>query len=367
MDKSRPDRPDQPWPPLAATAPAAGHWRESEANVGVTIRGLEPDLHPDPIAVLEQGLSAGAGRPVQIIAADAKPLASFSTHPIDRLQARLADGTTLPVIFKRLQPGPEADIRRECEVRTYRRLLAGRRFGAPLLYAWLDDDVHGQYWLFLEDVGDWVLDYCKRDSWERAFRWQAQLHARYLGREDELAALDCLGEHGPGFYRNLARTAGASLLRFGTARQLARFDALVDRGLERTVARLARLPRTLIHGDLSGQNLAVQPDGRIRPIDWEWAAIGLPAWDLTRLLAGWPPAAKARFVAAYLDELALHTAEPPDPADLNLAVTHCRILRALWYLRWWTRKCQDPAYVDHLLDKMESLWRGLERVGTGYG
>jgi len=325
--------------------------------------GLAADGAPNPVAVLEQGLSLGAGRPVTIVEARPDRFDAFSTHPISRLAVRLAHGPVLSVVFKRLQPGPEADVLRQREVRTYRRLLAGGRFGAPMLYAWLDDDALGHYWLFLEDVGDWVLDYCEGGAWDAALRWLARLHAAYQGREDDLAILGCLGDHGPAFYRNLARTARLSLLRAGRSRQLDRLDRLLDRSFDGLVADLAHQPRTLIHGDLSGHNVVVTADGAIRVIDWEWAAVGLPGWDLSRLLANADPARRGELVAIYLDELGRETARPPDPVQVWRMLARCDGLRPLWYLRWWTRRCQEPGHVDELLDRMETLWRRTEREG----
>ena len=112
--------------------------------------------------VLEEGLSRWRGGRVRIVALEGVPLERQSTYPIERLQATLESGEQLPVIFKRLQAGegPKGNRR---ELPVYQRLLAGGRFGAPVLYASVYDEAQGHYWLFLEDVGEEDL---KRADWE---------------------------------------------------------------------------------------------------------------------------------------------------------------------------------------------------------
>lgn len=318
---------------------------------------IAPVAQPaSPEAALEQGLRVSLGRPARIVDVCATSMDTFSSHPISRLRVTLDQGEQLAVIFKRLRPGPGKDVRRE--LLTYGRLLPGQRFGAPMLYASLCDETRDRYWLFLEDVGRWRLDWCDVEGWLAAARWLADVHATYDGRETELAALDCLGEHGAAFYWMLAETARESLSHRGESHALARFDGLMDR-FDSSVAYLCRQPRTLLHGDVSGHNVMIQKDGRIRPIDWEWAAIGVAAWDVDKLLAGWGRK-KRELLSAYLDAFRRRTAEPLDEGAFERTLAHCRILRTLWYLRWWIEPCGDPAFVTRLLDKMERTWAGLE-------
>src|SRR5204863_533286 len=140
----------------------------------------------------------------------------------------------------------------------------------------------GRYWLFLEDLGDGTLKHADNAGWRAAVRWLAAMHGTYLGREDELRALDCLGEHGRSYYVAIADQARENLRAAGAGPALERFDALMDR-FGPAISDLAAQPRTLVHGDIFPRNIALQPGGRIRPFDWESAAIGLPVWDLVRL------------------------------------------------------------------------------------
>ena len=115
------------------------------------------------------------------------------------------------------------------------------------------------------------------------------------------------------------------------------------------------LNRTLVHGDLFGSNIIVQPGRRIRAVDWESAAIGLGEWDLARLLDGWgskmaPPR------SAYLDALEGSIGRELDREAFESTFAYCRILNMLWHLRWSVDACRDTAFVERELDKLETLW-----------
>jgi aminoglycoside/choline kinase family phosphotransferase len=297
------------------------------------------------------------GRPVRIVSIACHPLDAQSTHPIERLRVRLDSGERLSVIFKR----PHADLaskggRREALI--YRRLLAGQRFGAPALYACDCEGAAGRCWLFLEDVGDETLG-GDEENLSAAVRWLAHMHGTYQGREGELRALDCLAEHDAAYYYMLARDARRHIELTGDRRALARFDDLMAR-FDSVVAYLVRQPRTLVHGDIFSGNLIVQPGPRIRPIDWEEAAIGLAVWDLTRLLDGWGTD-KPAFVAAYLADIERHTGVSLDRRAFRLTLAHCEILDALWHLGWDAEACQDPPFVASVLRGIASAWRRLEK------
>lgn len=309
---------------------------------------------PEVKELLESGLSKWLGRPARIVAIEKESVDGYSVHPISRLEVVLAGGRRIPVIFKRLQIAPGKVVRRE--VLLYQRLLAGQRFGAPALYASLCDDSTDRYWLFLEDVGEWRLDWCETREWMNAFRWLGRLHATYEGCETELRGLNCLGLHGPRFYYSLVRAAHDSLARRAEPGVLKRFEALTNDHFDPTVAYLSERPLTLVHGDMSGHNLIVQKELGIRPVDWEWAAIGVGAWDVVKLLAGWGHK-KGRLLDVYRDEFNRVAPEPLDDRWFQLDLTLCDNLKALWYLRWWVDRCHDPAFVDGLLYKMEQRWR----------
>ncbi|HKH36860.1 MAG TPA: aminoglycoside phosphotransferase family protein [Rubrobacter sp.] len=312
--------------------------------------------------VLARGLQNHFERPVRILELHSTFLAdTFSTHPMYRLHLTLDSGQRLTLIFKWLQPQQDEDIRRE--VLIYRRLLADGHFDAPAVYASLCDEARGRYWLFFEDVGGLRLEWCDVDDWPAAFRWAARMHAGYYGREGELMALGCLGEHGRPFYRFLARGAREMLEWLDARRRLVRFERLMARWFDLSVEHLARRPRTLLHGDLDCHNLMVQSGPKIRPIDWGYAAIGVAGWDVAKLIAGWGPE-KSHFIGVYLDEFALHAPGLLDRRAFERTLAHCQIMRTLQILYWWEGPYKNLAFVDGVLEEMESACRNLDSAGS---
>lgn len=308
-------------------------------------------------AALEHGLSQYFGRERTIVDVVLRPMSAWSTHPIDRLSIELDGWDHISIIYKRYRQMPDRDPR--AEILLYERLLTDQRFGAPALYASVIDAERGRYWLFLEDVGNWRLEYFTVDGWLDAFRWLAGMHSAYAGQEADLIALGCLREHGPEFYRSLMKTARRSLERYGEAEALSRFDLLMDQWFNHSMDYLVRRPRTIVHGDLSCKNLMVDGDGNFRPVDWEWAGVGVAAWDVSKLLAGWG-ADKPRLLDAYMTELEHGSDAPVDRMAMRRDIVHCETLHALWYLGWWIEPCQDPAYVERVLEDMGSKWQCLE-------
>lgn len=292
-----------------------------------------------PRAVLEQGLSRRLGRRVRVTACRAEAMDSFSSHPIQRLRLVLDDGSRLSVVFKELRPHPAREVRREVAV--YERLLDGGRFGAPLRYA-STGAAAGPSWLFLEDLDGRRLDRCGWRRWPQASHWLGRLHSAGRARAALLPTLGCLVEHDGGFYAGLAAAARERLRVEGQTGALARLDALAG-AIDGAANVLAAQPRTLLHGDASAHNLMIC-DGRLRAVDWEWAAVGPAAWDVDKLLAGCG-ARKAELLAAYEGALGV-------TLDRR-ALAAAGAMRALWYLGWWVQPCAtDPGFVAGLLDKV---------------
>lgn len=324
----------------------------------------EEPIPEEVTEVLARGLREQFGRPVHIVELHSTFLAdAFATHPIYRLHLTLDSGERLALIFKWLQSQQDEDVRRE--VLVYRRLLADGRFDAPTVYASLCDEARGRYWLFFEDVGRLRLEWCDVDDWPAAFRWVAKMHAQYYGREEELRALGYLGEHGPPFYRFLARGAREMLQWLDVRRRLARYERLMARWFDLSVEYLARQPRTLLHGDLECHNLMVQPGPKIRPIDWGYASVGVAGWDVAKLIAGWGPEKQRHFIGVYLDAFALHAPVPLDRREFERTLAHCQIMRTLQILYWWEGPYENLAFVDGVLEEMESACRYLDSERSG--
>jgi aminoglycoside/choline kinase family phosphotransferase len=313
-------------------------------------------------AVLARGLRDYFAKPVCIREIKSEPLDTCGTHLLSRLRLTLDSGKQLTVILKRLQPQPDRGAHQT--VRIYRRLLTDRRLDAPAVYASICDGVRSRHWLFLEDVGDCKLHYCEGDAWLAAFRLLGRVHAAYYHHEKELRALNSLGEHSPLFYRLLARSASEVLQRNAGRAQIARFERAMARWFDAAVADLSRQPRTLVHGDAYDKNFMVQSGPRIRPLDWEYAAIGVAASDVAQLVAGWGPEKQA-FITAYLDEFAKHANVAVDRQAFERTLDHCEIIRVLQVLYWWEGPYHNLEVVDAELDELETACYRLERKERG--
>lgn len=312
------------------------------------------DVLPTPREVLEDGLGEYFGAPVRIVEMTGKSLwGGGNDYPLQRLQVRLASGETLSVIFKRLLPDPDPVGKSYLrEVLVYRRLLAGGRFEAPLLYASVYDESRERYWLFVEDIGNRTLDDADDvEDWLSAIRWLGRLHAAYAGKEDELRQLGCLGEHDARFYHTLAAKARQNLASADAPEALARFEQLTSDYVSR-VSELVARPRCLVHGDFASHNVGVESGGRIRAIDWEWAAIGVGAWDLVRLLYGWGYR-KATLIDAYVSALETEGGIKVPRQEVADTVRLCDFAYRMWILSQQPEVCRDPARRTELLDEME--------------
>ena len=152
--------------------------------------------------------------------------------------------------------------------------------------------------LVLRDLADAVLtwdDRLDRHQWLFLVERVARMHRVALGAGPEgLTSLeDQIGLFGPRHARRLAE--GRELMAL-VARGWEQFAALVPADVADPVLGLAddptplagalrARPTTLVHGDLSTVNLAIEGDCVVL-LDWGLAAVGPGALDITRFLAG---------------------------------------------------------------------------------
>lgn len=87
---------------------------------------------------------------------------------------------------------------------------------------------------------------------------------------------------------------------------------------------LAAAPRTVVHGEMSPQNV-LWLEGEIFPVDWESAAIGPGEIDVAALLFGWPEETVGRCIAAYWE--ARQAPQPPEFTPRWAAATLYTALR----------------------------------------
>jgi len=116
-------------------------------------------------------------------------------------------------------------------------------------------------------------------------------------------------------------------------------------------------PSTLLHGDLLGQNILMpfeNPDDPPGVIDWSFATLGDPAYDLAITTRGFRrPFKQADGVARLLDAYADHGGEPVEPASVHL---HELCLAADWY-----RQSLDPGTRVHPPEEEIKRFRGIFR------
>lgn len=318
---------------------------------------------PDLIPLIEDSLSRRLDKSITIATLKGQPLKETSTHPISRLHLTLTNGYQLSLIFKQFSSQLSQDGGRE--VLIYRKLLADGYLDPPQLYASIYDTTEGQYWLVLEDIDGQRLEQWGLEGLEASIRWAAKMHARFYDRLSELKDLGCLDEQTKGFYQTLANTAESRIAQLDD-RQLWRDFEERMKAFRETIAYLDTQPQTLIHGDLSDHNLFGQktvnnPHSlRIRVIDWEWAGIGVMAWDLNKLLSH-GATAKSQLIESYCQEFALLSGITLDRHQLGITLHHCQIMRILWNLGCPDPPpqgvCWDVSGMVHLLEMMESLQR----------
>jgi len=307
-------------------------------------------------AALEGALSRRSGTQRRVAGLERRPSIYSTSFAIDELAVRLDDGTSLRMLYKDLsrramlenarwvKPAFLYDPMREIE--TYRSILGPNRLGTAICYGAIVDSRAEHYGLFLEKVPGLEL-YQVGDlaTWRRVAEWLAKTHARFAGETGRLARVAPLLRYDAGFYRLWADRARAFL---GLAGPQLSSDA--RRGMEqlfgnyeRVVGHLAALPVTFVHGEFYASNVLVHKEGegfRVRPVDWEMAAVGPGLIDLAALTAGgWTAHEREDLALAYHAALVPHENRPPAPEAFLVALDYCRLHLAVQWLGWspgWT-------------------------------
>jgi aminoglycoside phosphotransferase (APT) family kinase protein len=172
----------------------------------------------------------------------------------------------------------------------------------PRIYGTVSDEAREAYVVVMErlaggvvlkdsadDVSGWT-----RDAIAAALRGIAEVHAVWLGREEELVAQPWLGtvltaselvEMVP-LWEALAAHAANEFPELVDGATLSRWLELV-RSARDWAPELERMPRTLIHNDFNPRNLCLRDgaDGlRLCAYDWELATLQVPQHDLAEFL-----------------------------------------------------------------------------------
>jgi hypothetical protein len=308
----------------------------------------------------------------RIVRLESTPFVERTSFHLVDLEIELEDGSVLRLLLKdlglknrhetarRVKPDFLYDPLRE--IRTYQEILARDRLGTAHFYGAVVRPDEDRYWLFLEKVPGVRLSVVGDDApWLQAARWLAHLHFRFSGESETLNRSAPLLRYDAAFYRLwLERVERFQSVGLGRAV----WESLVD-SYGRAVERLIRLPSTLIHGEFYASNILVEETRggcRIRPVDWEMAAVGPGLIDLAALSSGaWAERERTEMAAAYHDAL-LSEGWPGFPfEDLVLALDDCRLHLAIRWLGWAPDWSPPPENAHDWLGEAIALGEKMRR------
>jgi hypothetical protein len=307
-------------------------------------------------AWLARSLGHHFAAPRRVAELERWPSAYSTSYAIDELDVRLGDGTSLRLLFKDLSRHAMLEHARQVkppflydplrELETYRVILGASRLGTPTCYGTVADHRAGHYGLFLEKIpGVELYQVGDIATWGLVARWLASMHARFAGEVGRFAEAAPLLSYDEGFYWQwiLRARAFSGRAEPPSQRKTARrgIEWLAGR-YDRVVERLVALPATFVHGEFYASNVLVHGAGgevRVRPVDWEMAAVGPGLVDLAALTAGggWTAEEKTALALAYHAALAPRGGWPPERDAFLAALDCCRIHLAVQWLGWSPR------------------------------
>jgi Phosphotransferase enzyme family len=300
------------------------------------VDALPPARHPSIYDRSDTELAGLLG----VGALQRRPFECRSSAPVLELEV---DGRML--LLKDLSPSALTDRARAAkldflhdpsrEPRVYQSLLARAELGTAKLETVFVDPEPRRYWLVVEKVAGVPL-YQVGDlaQWAEVLGWLARCHDHFAG----LAPADYLLRYDERFFELWPRRASVTLP-----------------GYDSVVARLASLPRTLVHGDFYPSNVLVSA-GRVCVVDWELAGLGPGVLDVAAITLGLPAADSDMLAEAYRQALA----HPPTSASLAADLDCARLHLALQWLGW-SREWAPPP--EHARDWQAELPRLAERAG----
>ncbi len=301
-----------------------------------------------------------------IIRLESRPCVDRTSFHLVELELELDDASVLRLLLKDLGMKNAHELARRVkprflydplrEIQTYQAILARGGLDTAHYYGAVVKPDQEIYWLLLEKIPGVRLSQLGGGTlWLQAARWLAHLHFRFKGKGDSLSRSAPLLRYDAAFYRLWLERAETCLF-IGLAPAVR--ESLVET-YGRAIERLDRLPATLIHGEFYASNILVQETGdgcRIRPVDWEMAAVGPGLIDLAALSSGaWAERERTEMAAAYHDAL-LSLGWPAFPfKDLLLALDDCRLHLALQWLGWAPDWSPPPENAHNWLEEASAL------------
>ncbi|HEU4547211.1 MAG TPA: phosphotransferase [Microlunatus sp.] len=292
-----------------------------------------------------------------VVVLDRRPDVYATSSPTEVLACRLTDQEEVRLFCKYDlgtrdgSHGHRLGVAYEAEV--YRELLVATGVSTPRFYGAWTDTTGKEAFLVIEYLdGAHRLDqsHDSSRSMVRAATWLAEFQRLVARRGLELPRSSAR-RLGRDYYLGWSRRAAEYASRSGLhAAEL----ELVRAGFERSLDLLTGGDLVPVHGELYPDNVLVHRE-RIRPIDWESAAVAVGEIDLASLVEGWGPDVSDACCAAYAG-VRWPDGPPPDfTSRLDMA-------RAYLHFRWIADGSSAP-------DRIRSAWRArqLRSIGARLG
>jgi Phosphotransferase enzyme family len=287
----------------------------------------------------------------------------------------MVDGERRSFVAKRLDPNIAR--RNELVARRWLPAVGLEEVGPPLLAVAAETD-GSRVWHLYGDLGDASLDTTRADARliERAVAAIARIHTSFAGHRLIPECRLWGGDLGIYFYAASVRDAIASL-EFARAqgssgelvslceRLLARLEGLADEQ-DRRAAALGRHggPETLLHGDLWPMNVMIYPNGRdlhTRLIDWDHAAVGPIAYDLSTFLSRFPLRDRLAVLRIYEERVSREGWSLPPATELNRLFETAELARIANRVVWPALAICDEG-AGWAWDELAEVERWFERL-----
>jgi aminoglycoside phosphotransferase (APT) family kinase protein len=235
-------------------------------------------------------------------------------------------------------------------VKVYRHVLQPSEASTPTFYGAYDDRETGRTWLVLEYLTrSTAVGKASREAMRAAASWIGRFQTVHAARARSSTRF--LTVYDAAYYQGWARRTAQFAGRL--SQQFPWLRSLCERWEEAAVALAAWQP-TIIHGEYYPHNILLQR-GRIRPVDWETAAIGAGEIDLATLTEGWSRDVASRCERAY------QRARWPDgpPSDFQRVLDLARV-----YVQFrWLGEQPDWTTEKGSVERFSILRRVSKRLG----
>jgi Ser/Thr protein kinase RdoA (MazF antagonist) len=247
--------------------------------------------------------------------------------------------------------------------------------GPPLLAVVASRDGEGAWHLYEDLAGAPLSSHPAEHEVEAAMDVLARLHTSFARHRLLPECRHWGGDRGLHFYTANLHDACIALTSLDVDRQpelagvrdvlVERVELLRDQEPERAQALAACGPDTLLHGDPWPENVIVPANGSggVRLIDWDEAAVGPAAFDLSTILLRFDGSYRPRVLAAYERALARLGGDGLPAADeLEVAMRTAAEARLASLLVWSIAAANGTA--DWLPERLTAMVDWLDAAGT---